>query len=68
MNEAKWFTYFTVFNVKNSAIWVFFSSLYTQETKERSGNSNEVCLTLKTTPNLLKKDSWYKNSQTSDSK
>lgn len=67
MNEAKWFTYFTVFNVKNSAIWVFFSSLYTQETKRGQATPIQVCLTLKTTPNLLK-DSWYKNSQTSDSK
>lgn len=51
-----------------TAIWVFFSSLYTQEkrlkrkTKERSGNANQVCLTLKTTQNLPEKDSWYKNS------
>lgn len=48
--------------LKTLVYGLFFSSLYTQETKERSGNSNQVCLTLKTTQNLPEKDSWYKNS------
>ena len=48
--------------LKTLVYGLFFSSLYAQETKERSGNSSQVCLTLKTTQNLPEKDSWYKNS------
>lgn len=63
MNKAKWFTYFTVFNVKNCHMGIFLLTVHTRkETKERSGNANQVCLTLKTIQNLPKKDSWYKNS------
>lgn len=48
---------------------IFLLTVHTRkEIKERSGNANQVCLTLKTTQNLPEKDSWYKNSQISDSK